>query len=38
MNMDYLVFGIVSILVCVGFFLAGFSFAVHLVNKSVGLK
>jgi hypothetical protein len=33
--MNYFIIGVVSLLVCVGFFLAGVSFAVRLINKAV---
>lgn len=30
--------GIIAFMICIGFFIAGFAFAVRLINKSVGLK
>lgn len=33
--MNYFIIGVVSLLACVGFFIAGFSFAVRLINKAV---
>lgn len=33
--MNYFILGFFTILVCVGFFLAGFSFAVYLINGTV---
>jgi hypothetical protein len=33
--MNYFIIGAISIIACVGFFLAGFSFAVYLINRTV---
>lgn len=37
-NLEIVSIGIIAFMICIGFFIAGFSCAVKLINKSVGLK